>query len=117
MLTMTTPKLFNLISLIIVDKLGVDSRYIYLNSVLEKDLGVDELDIVEIVMDLERELSITIDDVYVDDFVTIKDIIDYLQSKHFPEKDLTELQSTVIKIREEIKENEKVQSDSFMWFH
>ena len=45
------------------------------------DLGADSLTAVEIVMELEKKLDITIDDSEVDDIVTIQDIINIVEAK------------------------------------
>lgn len=45
------------------------------------DLGADSLTAVEIVMEVEKKLDITIDDSEVDDIVTIQDIINIVEAK------------------------------------
>jgi len=45
------------------------------------DLGADSLTAVEIVMELEKKLDITIDDSEVDNIVTIQDIINIVEAK------------------------------------
>jgi len=48
---------------------------------LNEDLGFDELDFVELVMALEEKFNIFIPDEDAEKWVTVKDIIDYLESK------------------------------------
>ena len=48
---------------------------------LKDDLGLDDLDIIELVMTLEEEFNIEIDDSVTENFTTVQSIIDYLQSK------------------------------------
>jgi len=45
------------------------------------DLGADSLTAVEIVMELEKKLDITIDDSEVDNIVTIQDVINIVEAK------------------------------------
>ena len=45
------------------------------------DLGADSLTAVEIVMEVEKKLDITIDDSEVDNIVTIQDIINIVEAK------------------------------------
>tara|TARA_R100001509_G_C4860751_1_gene213328 strand:- start:338 stop:562 length:225 start_codon:yes stop_codon:yes gene_type:complete len=45
------------------------------------DLGADSLTAVEIVMELEKKLDISIDDSEVDKIVTIQDIINIVEAK------------------------------------
>ena len=45
------------------------------------DLGADSLTAVEIVMEVEKKLDITIDDSEVDNIVTIQDIINIVKAK------------------------------------
>ena len=45
------------------------------------DLGADSLTAVEIVMELEKKLDISIDDSEVDQIVTIQDIINIVEAK------------------------------------
>jgi len=49
---------------------------------LKEDLSFDELDIVEMVMALEEEFNIEITDEESEKFISIKDIIDYLEDKN-----------------------------------
>jgi len=45
------------------------------------DLGADSLTAVEIVMEVEKKLDITIDDSEVDNIVTIQDVINIVEAK------------------------------------
>lgn len=49
------------------------------NSVLTADLGLSSFDVVSIVSDIENEFDIGIPDRDIRKFVTVKDIIDYIQ--------------------------------------
>lgn len=58
---------------------GVDRSEITISATLE-DLGLDSLDKAEIVMKLEKQLSISIDDDIADEWETVGDAINYLDS-------------------------------------
>lgn len=58
--------------------IGIDIKE---EDTLMEDVGLDELDMIELVMALEEEFSIEIDDENTEKFITGKDIIDYLISK------------------------------------
>ena len=49
-----------------------------LNSTFD-ELGIDSLDSIELVMDLEKEFSITIPDKEVDSFETPQDVLNYFK--------------------------------------
>ena len=48
---------------------------------LQTDINLDSLDIVEIVMELEDRLSISINEEHLEKFVTINNIVDYIERK------------------------------------
>ena len=50
------------------------------DSDLFTDLGMDELDIVEFVAALEEEFKVEISDWTIDDFKTVGDVMDFLQT-------------------------------------
>lgn len=59
---------------IISDKSNIDLDKIIEDSVLKDELGIDSLDIVEIVMDLEEMFNCTIPDEDYDNARTVKDL-------------------------------------------
>lgn len=66
---------------ILKDKLGVDE--ISSDDHLIEDIGADSLDIVELVMEIEKEFGISITDDEVDpNFTTVGHLIDFIQSKY-----------------------------------
>ena len=65
---------------IIVDKLGVTADEVKPTANFEDDLGADSLDMVELVMEMEKEFSIAIPDDEVDGKVhTVQDAIDVIE--------------------------------------
>ena len=66
---------------ILKDKLGVDE--ISSDDNLIEDIEADSLDIIELVMEMEREFGISIPDNEVDpNFTTVGHLIDYIQKKY-----------------------------------
>lgn len=54
---------------------------IELNTELVKDLGLNSLDVVSLIIDFEDKFGIEISDRTIRDFVTVGDIVDYLEKK------------------------------------
>lgn len=65
---------------IIVDKLGVDENEVTDTAEFTKDLGADSLDIVELIMEFEKEFGITIPDEKAEGIRTVQDAIDYIEA-------------------------------------
>ena len=66
---------------IIVEKLGVDEADITPEASFTNDLGADSLDIVELVMEFEKQFGITIPDEDAEKISTVGDANSYLSSK------------------------------------
>jgi acyl carrier protein len=67
---------------IVAEKLGVDIEMVVDSANFQSDLGADSLDIVELVMDFEKEFGIEIpDDDAGDNIVTVADAIKYIEKK------------------------------------
>jgi acyl carrier protein len=62
---------------IIVEKLDIDPFVIQMTSTLQ-DLGVDSLDMVEIIMKIEEEFNIEINDEVVEKMHNVQDVISYV---------------------------------------
>ena len=65
----------------IVEQIKIDPDEITLDSNFSKDLEADSLDQVEVLMALEDEFDIEIPDEDAEKFVTVRDIVEYLE-KH-----------------------------------
>ena len=77
---------FERVTEIVVDKLGVDSVDVTEASSFQDDLGADSLDLVELIMAFEEEFStdgntIEIPDEDAGEINTIADAVNYLQGK------------------------------------
>jgi acyl carrier protein len=66
---------------IIADQLGVDKEKITPEARFVEDLGADSLDVVELIMAFEEEFGIEIPDEDAEKIATVKDVIDYINSK------------------------------------
>lgn len=74
--------LFEKIRDIIADQLGVsDVESITMETSMIKDLEADSLDAVEIIMALEDEFEVSIPDDEAENFKSIGDIVNYIESK------------------------------------
>ena len=67
---------------IIVEKLGVDAAEVVETASFTNDLGADSLDIVELIMDFEKEFNIEVsDDEAGDNIQTVGDAIKFIEGK------------------------------------
>ena len=66
---------------IIIDKLGVDHNKITENAKFIDDLGADSLDTVELIMQFEEEFEIEIPDEDAEKILSVKQALDYIESK------------------------------------
>ena len=64
-----------------VVKVKLKKSEIFLASNLEHDLGADSLDIVEFIMDLEKEFNITIPDPVAEKIKTVENAVNYVYEK------------------------------------
>ncbi len=72
---------FEKVKEIIVDTLGCDEGAVVLEADLKDDLGADSLDAVELNMALEEEFNLSIPDEALVNFVTVKDIVEYIDTQ------------------------------------
>lgn len=66
---------------ILAEELGVELDEIKMGSNLQDDLGADSLAVVEVVMAFEDEFDIKIPEEDTAKLTTVKDIIEYIESK------------------------------------
>ena len=64
----------------IVEALNVKEDEVTLEANLRDDLGIDSLDAVELVMELEDTFNVKIEDSEAQNFVTVKDIVDFIET-------------------------------------
>ncbi|WP_321519716.1 acyl carrier protein [uncultured Bacteroides sp.] len=65
---------------IIVDKLGVEESEVNLEASFTNDLGADSLDTVELIMEFEKEFSISIPDDQAEKIATVGDAVTYIEA-------------------------------------
>ena len=66
---------------IIINVLGIDKEKVKIETKIVDDLGADELDSIEIIMELEGEYGITIPDEDAEKLATVGDLVTYIESK------------------------------------
>lgn len=63
---------------IISDNMFMPEKDIQLSSKLVEDLGMEELDIVEVVIDIEQRFNIEIDDDDIDNLLTFENLVNHV---------------------------------------
>lgn len=76
----TKEQIFEALSSIIENNLGVEKNEITLESHVENNLGADSLDKVELIVDAEKEFNIQIPDDKGEEVQTVGDIVDLIYS-------------------------------------
>ena len=66
---------------ILEEQLDIDPAEITESTDIMDDLGADSLDIVELMMTVEEEFDITIDEGDAQNFKTVGDVVNYIESK------------------------------------
>lgn len=66
---------------IVVEQLGVDEDQVTEDASFIDDLGADSLDTVELIMAFEEEFDIEIPDEDAQKIKTVRDVMDYIESK------------------------------------
>ena len=71
---------FEKVKKIVCDKLGVDESKVTESASFVNDLGADSLDVVEFVMEVEKEFNITIPDEEATKLATVGDAVKYIDA-------------------------------------
>ena len=66
---------------IIADKLGVQPAEVTPGANFKQDLGADSIDLVELIMEFEREFDLAIPDEKAEEIETVSDAISYLEGE------------------------------------
>ena len=72
---------FEKIASLMAEQLGVDKASITAESEIIKDLGADSLDVVEMLLDLEKEYGVEISDEAAAELKTVGDIVNLIDKK------------------------------------
>ena len=73
--------MFDKVKAIFEEQLGVSQDEMNLDTNFKDDLGVDSLDLYEIVMKMEEESDVEIPAEELDNVATFEDVLNYLKSK------------------------------------
>lgn len=73
--------MFDKVKTIFEEQLGVSQDEMQLDTNFKDDLGVDSLDLYEIVMKMEDEFDVEIPAEELEDVATFEDVLNYLKSK------------------------------------
>lgn len=65
---------------LLVDELQIDENDITPDAELVGDLGINSIELADLVMICEDKFDIEIDDNDIQNFTTVKDVVDYLES-------------------------------------
>ena len=71
--------IFQKLCSIVIDKLGVDKNEVTLWARFVEDFGADSLDLVELVMEIEKEFGISIPDDIAENLKTVGETVDYIR--------------------------------------
>jgi acyl carrier protein len=74
------PMLFEQVQKVIAEQLNVKKEDIKLDSVLTTDLGANSLDLVNLITDCEEKFNIEIPEEDLRKFITVKDVVVYLEN-------------------------------------
>lgn len=70
------------IASIVADQLGVDASTVKPEMSFKDDLGVDSLDLFQIIMAFEEEFGVEIPTEEAEKIITVQDAINYIESKN-----------------------------------
>ena len=65
---------------ILVDELSVDESLITMDAELKNDLGINSLELADLILLCEDKLGVEIDDEQLSKFISVGDVVEYLQS-------------------------------------
>ena len=78
---MDTAEIYERVKEILVKELGVSSASVDMDTSIRSDLGADDTDLVDILLDLEETFDISITDSDFEDIDTVGDAVEYIKSE------------------------------------
>ena len=72
--------MFEKVRELVAAQLGIDEAVIKPESNFKEDLKADSLDLLELVMSLEDECSVTIPSEELEKILTVQDVVDYIEA-------------------------------------
>lgn len=76
---MSREEIFESVKKVVMEAIDEEGKVITEDTSIVDELGLDSLDIVEMLMALEEEFDISIDDSIAEKFVKVSDVIDYIE--------------------------------------
>lgn len=71
--------MFEKIKELLIEELSIDAESITMEAELENDLGINSLELADLVFLCEERFSIQIDDDNIKDLVTVGDVVKYIE--------------------------------------
>ena len=65
---------------ILVDDMSIDPNLVTMDAELTADLGINSLELADLILLCEDKLGVEIDDKQVSKFISVGDVVNYLQS-------------------------------------
>ena len=72
--------MFEKLKELLVEELQIDEKDITLDAKLSTDLGINSIELADLVMVCDEKFNIEINDVDIHNFVTIRDVVNYLET-------------------------------------
>ena len=72
--------MFEKLKNLLIEELNVDEDAITLDAELTNDLGVNSLELADLILLCEEKFNIVIDDEDLHTFITIRDVVEYLEN-------------------------------------
>ena len=72
--------MFETLKKLLVDELQIDPKAITADAELSSDLGINSIELANLVMICEEKFDVTIDDDDIRKLVTVGDVVEYLES-------------------------------------
>ncbi|MBQ9781154.1 MAG: acyl carrier protein [Clostridia bacterium] len=73
--------MFETVKKILVDELQIDPSTVTLEAELSADLGINSIELANLVMLCEDKFDLTIDDEDIHRFLTVGDVVEFLESR------------------------------------
>ena len=71
--------MFDKVKQILIDELQLDESQITLDAELSKDLGINSIELADLIMMCEEEFGIEITEDDANELITVGDVVDYLE--------------------------------------
>ena len=73
--------MFEKVKALLIEELNVDEAKITLDAELTNDLGVNSLELADLILQCEEKFNIVIEDDDLQKFITVGDVVAYLEEK------------------------------------